>query len=216
MEYPRRWIAIVARTPADARDFVVEGPGGLLRNTPPAERPDWEPSKRRLTWSNNSWATIVSDEAPDQLRGYSGDTAWLDEFGKYANPQAVWDNLQFGMREASSDRPRVLITTTPRPISALIAIEKMPGTVVVQGSSWENKSHLDPKWFTDVLSVYAGTRLGRQEIEAEILSDVPGALWTREMLDKCRFQCGPITEIRKGHAPLPMEHSASVVGVWAG
>jgi phage terminase large subunit-like protein len=216
MSHPRRWIAIVARTPADARDFVVEGPGGLLRNAPRAEKPDWEPSKRRLTWPNGSWATIFSDEQPDQLRGFSGDTAWLDEFAKFQNPEDVWNTMSFGMREASTDRPRVLITTTPRPLTILNSIEKMPGTIVVTGSSFENRTNLDPKWLSDVLSTYEGTRLGRQEIHAEYLDDVLGALWTRAMLDKCRFQCGPITEIRKGHVAVSPERSASVVGVWSG
>jgi phage terminase large subunit-like protein len=99
MAVPKRWIAMVARTPADARDYMVEGPGGLLRNTAPDERPNYESSKRRLTWPNGSWATIYSDEEPDQLRGFSGDTAWLDEFAKFKNAKDGWDNLQFGMRE---------------------------------------------------------------------------------------------------------------------
>src|SRR5690606_5229808 len=145
--------------------------------------PLYEPSKRRLTWPNGSWATIYSDEEPDQLRGYSGDTAWLDEFAKWKHPQECWDNLQFGMREASGDRPRRLITTTPRPIKVLKAIEAMPGTVVVTGSSYENQANLDPAWFAETLAAYEGTRLGRQEIYAEIIDDVPGALWQRQMIE---------------------------------
>jgi phage terminase large subunit-like protein len=135
MEYPGRWMALVAKNPADARDFMIEGPGGLLRNVPPREKPQYESSKRRLTWANGSWATIYSDEEPDQLRGFSGDTAWLDEFAKFKNGQESWDNLQFGMREASSDRPRRLITTTPRPIPALKKIMALPGAIVVRGTS---------------------------------------------------------------------------------
>jgi phage terminase large subunit-like protein len=124
MEVARRWIALVAKTPADARDYMIEGPAGILRNVPPGRRPLYEPSKRRLTWSNGSWATVYSAEEADQLRGFSGDTAWLDEFGKYPNPREVWDNLQFGMREVSSDQPRVCITTTPRPLPILEELEK--------------------------------------------------------------------------------------------
>jgi len=86
MTYPNRRIALVARTLADARDYMIEGPGGFLRNTHPKERPQYEPSKRRLTWPNGSWATIYTDEEPEQLRGFSGDTAWLDEFAKYQHP----------------------------------------------------------------------------------------------------------------------------------
>jgi phage terminase large subunit-like protein len=152
----RRWIALVARTPADARDYMIEGPGGILRNTAPRQRPNYEPSKRRLTWPNGSWATIFSNEEPDQLRGFSGDTAWIDELCKFTNATESWDNLMFGMREASNDRPRTLITTTPRPLAILKRIEAAPGTVVITGTSYENRNNLDPKWFSDVLARYHG------------------------------------------------------------
>jgi len=202
IEYPGRWIALVARTPADARDYMIEGPGGFLRNTHPKDRPLYEVSKRRLTWPNGSWATIYSDEEPDQVRGFSGDTAWLDEFGKYQNPQETWTNLEFGMREASNDRPRKVVTTTPRPIPILKQIERLQSTVVVTGTSHENRSNLDPRWFEDTISRHQGTRIGRQEILAEILEDVAGALWTRAMLDRSRFDCGTIEGIRRA-SPRP-------------
>ena len=202
IEYPGRWIALVARTPADARDYMIEGPGGFLRNTHPKDRPLYEVSKRRLTWPNGSWATIYSDEEPDQVRGFSGDTAWLDEFGKYQNPQETWTNLEFGMREASNDRPRKVVTTTPRPIPILKQIERLQSTVVVTGTSHENRSNLDPRWFEDTISRHQGTRIGRQEILAEILEDVTGALWTRAMLDRSRFDCGTIEGVRRA-SPRP-------------
>jgi phage terminase large subunit-like protein len=170
---------------------MIEGPGGLLRNAHPKVKPHYEPSKRRVTWPNGSWATIYSDEEPDQLRGFSGDTAWLDEFAKFSNPRDCWDNLEFGMREASTDQPRRLITTTPRPLQILTEIEKLKSTIVVVGSSYENRSNLDPKWFSDTLARYEGTRLGRQEIRAEILDDMPGALWTRDMLEKATIKDKP-------------------------
>lgn len=187
MEYEGRWIALIAKNPADARDYMIEGPGGLLRTVHPEERPSYEPSKRRLTWPNGSWATVYSSEEPDQLRGYSGDTAWLDEFAKYDNAKECWDNLQFGMREASTDRPRRLITTTPRPLPVLIELEKAPSSIVVIGSSYENQSNLDPTWYEETLAPYVGTRFGRQEISAEILTDIPGAMWTRAILDANRI-----------------------------
>jgi phage terminase large subunit-like protein len=214
MEHPGRWIALVARTPADARDYMIEGPGGILKNTHPRERPLYEVSKRRITWPNRSWATIFSDEEPDQLRGYSGDTAWLDEFCKFQNVADTWNNLQFGMREKSNDRPRVLVTTTPRPTPILIQIERLPSTVVITGSSYENRKNLDPRWFEDVLQRYDGTRLGRQEINAEILEDVQGALWTRELLDRCRFHCDMPNEIaRARHVVIEQDNVPSVVGI---
>jgi phage terminase large subunit-like protein len=215
MEQPRRWIAIVARTPADARDVAVEGPSGILRNAPRDARPHFEPSKRRLTWPNGSWGTIYSDEEPDQLRGFSGDSAWVDEFAKFQNPTETWDNLAFGMREASSDRPRTLITTTPRPITILTRIEAMPTTIVVTGSSWENRDNLDPSWFASVIAPYVGTRLGRQELEAEILSDAPGALWTRALLERAHMpNIGPIEGVRLSDTREGPQ--VSTVGCWAG
>jgi hypothetical protein len=177
-EVAGRWAAIVAKTPADARDYMIEGPAGILRNVPPSEQPLYEPSKRRLTWDNGSWATVYSSEEADQLRGFSGDTAWLDEFGKYKNPREVWDNLQFGMREVSSDQPRVLITTTPRPIPILEEIENDSNTVTTKGSSYENRANLSPIWFDTTLAKYEGTRLGRQEIHGERLDDVEGRVYS--------------------------------------
>lgn len=203
MEKPGRWCALVARTPADARDYLIEGPGGFLRNCRPDQRPDYEPSKRRLTWPNGSWATVYSDEEPDQLRGFSGDTALLDEFAKFYNPEVCWSNLAFGMREASvdaesiwdasralkTDRPRRMITTTPRPLDILKKIEKQPGTVTVVGSSYENRANLDPTWFSDIILEYEGTRTGRQELLAEYVEEVVGALFTFSAIE--RVTCGP-------------------------
>lgn len=197
MAWKGRWIAMVARTPADARDYMIEGPGGLMKNTPPWERPEFEPSKRRITWPNGSWATIYSDEQPDQLRGFSGDTAWLDEFAKYRNPKDVWENLAFGMREASNDRPRRLITTTPRPIKQLKEIIKNRNTVVTVGTSHENRENLDPKWYKETILEFENTRIGRQEIHAHLLDDLPGALWTSSLLEQNRWS---------GHNPAIFEH----------
>ena len=197
MALPGRWIALVARNAADARDYMIEGPGGFLKNTNPKDRPVFEVSKRRLSWPNGSWATIYTDEDPDQARGFSGDTAWLDEFAKYKNPVDVWDNLSFGMREPSGDQPRKVITTTPRPLAILRRIEKDPRTVTVVGSSHENRANLDPKWFSETLARYQGTRIGRQEIEAEILDDTPGALWNRRNLDEYRVRIADVPPIAR-------------------
>lgn len=193
---------------------MIEGPGGFKRNIHPKRCPKYEPSKRRLTWPNGSWATIYSDEEPDQTRGFSGATAWIDEMGKFVNPQETWDNLQFGMREATSDRPRVLVTTTPRPLKILRDIEKLKSTVTTTGSSYDNKANLDPEWYENLMEKYEGTRLGRQEIAAEILDDVPGALWTRALLDECRMRCVMPDMITKGGMIAPDgREMPSVIGV---
>lgn len=186
LEQPR-WIALVAKTPADARDFMVEGPGGFLdkrgRNIAPKDRPLYEPSKRRLTWKNGSWATIFSDEEPDQLRGFSGDTAWIDEIGKFKNPREVIDNLAFGMRERSVDQPRKVLTLTPSVIGranqVIRELEKAKGTVAVRGSSYENRANLDATWFRDTISVYEGTAKGREEIYGELLDPEEGGIVKR-------------------------------------
>lgn len=196
MEHPGRWIAVIGKTPSDVRDYQIEGPSGILRNAPPEECPTYHPSKRRLVWPNGSWGTIYSSEEPEQTRGFSGDTAWLDEFAKWTNPLEVWRNLQFGMREASDDKPRICISTTPRPLPILREIEQSNKTVVVRGSSYENRGNLDPSWFDDILSQHEGTHLARQEIYGEILDEAPGALWTRQLIEDQRVD-EPPTLIKK-------------------
>lgn len=197
MQHAGRWIAIVGRTPADIRDYCIEGPGGILRNTHQTECPLYEVSKRRLTWPNGSWATIYSDEEPDQLRGFSGDTAWLDEFAKFRNARTTWDNLEFGMREPSGDRPRRVITTTPRPLQIMQEIEKMSDTVTVTMSSYDNRFNLDKSFFETTIARYEGTRLGRQEIYAEYLTDVPNALWTQAILDQHRVTNDKLPDMQR-------------------
>lgn len=193
-EHPGRWMALVARNPADARDFMIDGPGGIVTNSPPHRLPLFEVTKRRVTWPNGSQATIYSGEEPDQLRGFSGDTAWIDELAKFKNPKDSWDMLQMGMREVSVDKPRILITTTPRPLQFLRDIIKKPSTQVVMGSSYENRANLDSTWFDETIVAYEGSRFGRQEIHAEILSDIPGALWTRKNIDDNRVKEAPEME----------------------
>ena len=178
MQFPGAWCALIGRTPADVRDIMVEGPAGLLRNTAPGERPDYQSSKRRVMWPNGSWGTIYSAEEADQLRGFSGLTAWLDEFGKYPNPREVWDNLSFGMREISVDQPRILITTTPRPIPILVEIEHNPGTITVEGSSYENRANVAPKWLSQTLARYIGTELEQQEVYGRIIDSVRGRVYS--------------------------------------
>jgi phage terminase large subunit-like protein len=184
-------MALIGKTPADVRDKMIKSPGGILRNTPPWERPKYEPSKRLLTWPNGSYATIFTSADPDDTRGFSGDTAWLDEFAAFYHPRLVWDNLNFGMREVSGDRPRIIITSTPRPLSVLNEIEAKESTVTVVSSSYENRANLDPQWYHEVIEPLEGTTLGRQEIWADILADLPGALWQRRELDQHRVDVAP-------------------------
>lgn len=183
-------IAFVAETAADARDVMVEGESGLLSIYPPADRPIYEPSKRRVTWRNGAVATLYNATEPDQLRGPQHDLALCDELAKWRYAQETWDQLQFGMRLGA--RPRICITTTPRPIPIIRDLLKREhGVAITRGGTLENRSNLAPSFFKAVVDRYAGTRLGRQELDAEVLDDVPGALWTRKMLDDGRVKQPP-------------------------
>ena len=174
-------IACVAATLADARDVMVEGESGILRVAPPWARPAFEPSKRRITFENGATASLFSAEEPDSLRGPQHDTAWCDELAKWPRLKSTWDNLQFGLRLGQT--PRQMITTTPRPLRLLKEIMARSDTAVTRGSTQSNRPNLAPAFFAEIIRRYEGTRLGRQELDAEILEDIPGALWTRAMLD---------------------------------
>jgi phage terminase large subunit-like protein len=183
-----RRIALVAGTAADARDVMIEGESGLLAVAPAWDRPLFEPSKRRLTWPNGAVATLFSAEQPEALRGPQHDTAWCDELAKWKYLESAWDNLQLGLRLGA--QPRQVITTTPRALAALKAIIARSDTVVTRGTSYDNRVNLAPAFFAEIIRRYEGTRFGRQEINAELLEDVQGALWTRAMLDAARLAQG--------------------------
>jgi len=184
-----RRIALVAETAADARDVMVEGEAGLLTVHPPAFRPLFEPSKRRLTWPNGARATLYNAIEPDQLRGPQHDAAWADELAKWRHAAATWDQLQFGLR--LGPRPRQVVTTTPRPIRTLKNLMEDPDTVITRGTSYENVANLAPAFVKRIIKRYEGTRLGRQELKAEILEDLPGALWTRARIESLRRRAVP-------------------------
>lgn len=180
-----RRVALVAETAADVRDVMVRGVSGILAVHPPEFRPKYIPSLRRLEWPNGAVAYTYSAEEPDQLRGPEHDLAWVDELAKWRHAQETWDMLQFGLR--LGDNPRQLVTTTPRPIPIvreLLAGEKSGETAVTRGSTYDNFGNLAAKFIANVRRKYEGTRLGRQELHAEVLNDVPGALWTRDMFDR--------------------------------
>ncbi len=167
-----RRFALVGATAADVRDVMVEGPSGILAVCPPRERPAYEPSKRRLTWPNGAVATTYSAEEPDRLRGPQHDGAWLDELAAFAYPSAV-DNLLFGLRLGAD--PRLVITTTPRPVALVTELLADPRTVTVRDTTYANRVHLAGSFFERIVSKYEGTRLGRQELLAELLEVSDGA-----------------------------------------
>jgi len=176
-----RRIALIGQTKGDVRDTMVEvGDSAILNISPPGFRPEYEPSKRRLTWANGAIAMIYSGDEPDQLRGPQHDTAWVDELCKFQYAQETWDNLEFGMR--LGPKPQIVVTTTPRPLNLLRELLKDPLTIDVRGSTFENRANLPDDYIRRLLERYQGTRLGRQELEGELLEDMPGALWRRSFI----------------------------------
>ncbi len=182
-EAPAR-IALVADTFADARDVMVEGESGLLAISPPDRRPVFESSRRRLVWPNGVKAFLYAAIDPDQLRGPQHHVAWADEIAKWQNGERSWSNLLLGLR--LGPHPRVVATTTPRPLAWLKALIAEPGTVVTRGSTWRNRAHLPARFIAEVERLFTGTRLGRQELEGELIEVVEGALWTPEMIEEAR------------------------------
>ena len=183
-----RHVALVAPTAADARDVMVEGESGLLAIAPPWDRPEYEPSKRRLTWENGAIATTYSADEPERLRGPQHDFAWCDELAAWRYPEA-WDMLMFGLR--LGDDPRAVVTTTPRPTKLIKALAADPKVAVTHGTTYDNWKYLAPAFIEQIVRRYEGTRLGRQELDAEILDDVPGALWTHGLIDATRVNTVP-------------------------
>lgn len=180
-------IALVAPTPADARDVMIRGQSGLLNIGSPQERPVYAPSNRRLTWPGGAEAIIYSGYEPDQLRGPQHDTSWCDELAVYKYGRELWDALMLTMRLGE---PRVCVTTTPRPISLIKELVESPLVSLTRGSTYENLENLSP-FYSDIIARYEGTSLGEQELHARILDEMPGALWKRETLAKFRVSEPP-------------------------
>lgn len=182
-------IALVGETAADVRDVMIEGVSGILSVHARHERPTWEPSRRRLEWPNGAIAQVFSAEDPESLRGPQFECAWLDEFAKWRHAQEVFDMLQFGLR--LGERPRQLVTTTPRPAPALQRLLADARTALTRASTLANAENLAPSFLQTIVGRYAGTRLGRQELEGEIIEDAQDALWSRAMLEACRVERAP-------------------------
>ena len=180
-------IGLIARTAADARDTMIEGESGILDISPPWALPKYEPSKRRLTWPNGATATTYSGDEPDQLRGPQHEFVWADELAAWKYPEETWDNAMFGLRLGVA---KALITTTPRPIKVIRDLIAEEGVVVTSGSTYENLENLSDA-YQSIIRKYAGTRLGEQELKGRLLEDVPGALWSRSMIDPYRTSNPP-------------------------
>jgi phage terminase large subunit-like protein len=172
-------IGMLAPTSGAARDTMIEGESGLIRVFERAgETVRYEPSKRRITFPNGGIGTLFSGEEPDRLRGPQHGLFWLDEPAHIPLIEDVWDQMLFGLRLGK--QPRAVITTTPLPTKWMKARLAEETTRSSRVSTYANLANLAPTFAQTVLSRYEGTRLGRQELHGEILSDVLGALWKNQ------------------------------------
>ncbi len=184
-----RRVALVAETFDQGRDVMVMGDSGILACSPPDRRPLWEAGRRRLVWANGATATVYSAHEPEALRGPQFDAAWVDELAKWKKAGETWDMLQFALR--LGEHPQQVVTTTPRNVGVLKAILRNPSTVMTHAPTDANRAYLAESFLAEVQARYAGTRLGRQELEGVLLEDVEGALWTTAMLEGCRVDAAP-------------------------
>lgn len=185
-------IHLIGPTSASVRSVMIDGPSGLMSCYPPYRRPDYEPSRHRVLFPSGAVGETFSADEPERLRGPQCSKYWADEPCAWRFIDDAWDNLMFGFR--LGDDPRGIATTTPKPIKWLKELIASPDTVVTRHSSYENRANLANNFFRSIVSKYEGTRLGRQELNAEILEDVPGALWTRALIDATRLK--DLSEVR--------------------
>ncbi len=182
-------IALVAASLGEARQIMVEGESGLLAISPDASRPDFEASNRRLKWHNGSIATLYSAAEPESLRGPEHHIAWCDELAKWDRAEASWDML--GMTLRLGNQPQIVATTTPRPVPLVRRLLTEQGVVMTHGRSADNRAHISKNWFGAMKQLYGGTRLGRQELDGEMIADVAGALWSRQLIEDARIDAPP-------------------------
>jgi len=172
-------IALVGETLADVREVMIEGPSGI-RAVARGTRPRFEASRRRLVWESGAVAQMFSSEDPESLRGPQFDAAWCDEFAKWKNLEATYDMLQFGLRLGE---PLQLITTTPRPVRLLKELIGHERVHVTRMRTGDNAENLAASFLTAVQDRYGGTRLGRQELDGELIADRDDALWNRAKIE---------------------------------
>ena len=181
--HPGARIALVGGTPVEVERVMIRGESGLIAVARTGEEVGWHPSRGLVRFSGGAEAFVYSGANPDSLRGPQHHFAWCDELAKWAYPQATWDNLKLGLR--LGERPRALVTTTPRPIALLRALVGAPDTVITRGRMQDNLNLADA-FSAEMLARYGGTRFGRQELDGELIEDVEGALWTRDAIERGR------------------------------
>lgn len=193
-ETVRKWIKkypyvnLIGATTDDARSIMIEGESGIMEICPREERPIYKAQHRTLYWPNGAKSQVFTADEPDRMRGKQHMKGWADELCAWRYPDA-WDQFSFGLR--LGDAPQVIITTTPRATKQLKEIISDPSTVVTKGTTYDNRQNLAKAFYDKVINRYENTRLGRQELLAEILEEVPGALWNRTQIEKLRLKAVP-------------------------
>jgi phage terminase large subunit-like protein len=194
-ETVRQWVSegeqyvnLIGATADDARDIMIQGESGILACCPRDERPIYKKSERCLLWPNGAKSLIFTADEPERLRGKQHGKLWADELGAWRYPES-WDQALFGLRLGK--RPQAVVTTTPRPTPIIRLLVSESTTHVTRGSTHDNKANLAPTFFSQIIAKYENTRLGRQELYAEILDDNPGALWNRSVIDAGRVGKAP-------------------------
>lgn len=185
---PDARIALVGGTLDDARKVMIQGESGLLAVAQDHERPVWHAGTGVLRFSSGAQAFVYSAESPEALRGPQHHAAWCDELAKWRAGDRAWDNLLLGLR--LGDDPQVLVTTTPQPNKLMRRVMAMDGLVETRGKTRDNP-HLPVRFVAAMEADYGGTRLGRQELDGELIDDVPGALWTRAVIEAARVRRAP-------------------------
>ena len=182
-------VALVGETFDQVRDVMIFGDSGIMACSPPDRMPEWHAGKRQLIWPNGAMAQAFSAHEPENLRGPQFDAAWVDELAKWKKSQESWDMLQFGLR--LGEMPRQCVTTTPRNVPVLKAIMANPTTVATHAPTEANRAYLADSFLEEIRTRYAGTRLGRQELDAVLLQDAEGALWRQDMIEAVRDDVVP-------------------------
>jgi phage terminase large subunit-like protein len=183
-----KYVNLIGATADDARDIMIEGESGILAICPYDERPEYKKSERKLVWPNGATSLIFTADEPERLRGKQHEKIWADELAAWRYPEA-WTQAKLGLRLGS--KPQACLTTTPRPTPIIKEIASDKATHITKGTTYDNKANLAPSFFGQIIKAYEGTRLGRQELNAEILDDNPNALWNRSKIDEHRVSEAP-------------------------
>ncbi|MCB1366816.1 MAG: DNA-packaging protein [Rhodobacteraceae bacterium] len=184
-----RRVALVGETIEQVREVMVFGDSGIMACSPPDRRPEWQATRKRLVWGNGAVAQVFSAFDPDGLRGPQFDAAWVDELAKWKKGREAWDMLQFGLR--LGEHPRQVVTTTPQNVPVLREILDRASTVLTSAPTSANRAYLAASFLAEVTEKYGGTRLGRQELEGELLAESEGALWPAAMIEDLRLDAAP-------------------------